>query len=102
MEEAFHQSTIKSYLSCPRSFRYQYLEGIQSPWRSSATVHGTVLHCMIERLHAWENRGRKIGDRRILIACYTYSFFFAIPLGFRWATNGILLKTAACHFLQFL
>ena len=52
MEVAFHQSTVKSYLSCPRSFKYRYHDQIQPKWRGSAAVHGTVLHRMIERLHS--------------------------------------------------
>lgn len=45
------QSTIKDYLLCPLMFRYRHVERIEPSWRSSAAMHGTTLHKLIELIH---------------------------------------------------
>ena len=45
------QSIIKSYLWCPASFRYRYIDKIPSTFRSIAAVHGSVLHQLIDEMH---------------------------------------------------
>ncbi|MDP8205122.1 MAG: PD-(D/E)XK nuclease family protein [Candidatus Electryonea clarkiae] len=51
-----HQSTIKSYLWCGRSFKYQYIDCIPQAFRNLAAVHGTVIHKIIHLMHTveWE------------------------------------------------
>ncbi|MDP8208086.1 MAG: PD-(D/E)XK nuclease family protein [Candidatus Electryonea clarkiae] len=51
-----HQSTIKSYLWCGRSFKYQYIDCIPPAFRNLAAVHGTLIHKIIHLMHTveWE------------------------------------------------
>ena len=51
MDTPLHQSDVKTYLRCPRSFHYRQTDDIQPAWRNAAAVHGTIIHRLIEQLH---------------------------------------------------
>ncbi|MCB2211363.1 PD-(D/E)XK nuclease family protein [bacterium] len=49
--DVLRQSIIKSYLWCPASFKYRYIDQTPSAFRSVAALHGRVLHQLIEEMH---------------------------------------------------
>ena len=51
MPETIRQSTIKSFLFCPRSYKYLQLDCMEPTFRNLAAIHGKVVHNLIHLLH---------------------------------------------------
>ena len=50
-QKGMRQSTVKSFLFCPRSFKYQHIDNMQAAFRNAAAVHGTVVHRLLHLIH---------------------------------------------------
>jgi len=50
-DKGMRQSTIKSFLFCPRAFKYQHIDNVQQAFRNAAAVHGTVVHRLLHLIH---------------------------------------------------
>ena len=50
-EKGMRQSTVKSFLFCPRAFKYQHIDNQQPAFRNAAAVHGTVVHRLLHLIH---------------------------------------------------
>ena len=61
MNQPLRQSSIKNYLFCPRSFKYQHIEDIQPAFRNVAMIHGSVVHKLLHMIHT-ENWNLNIAD----------------------------------------
>jgi putative RecB family exonuclease len=56
--ETISASQVVTYLLCPLKYRFQYVDRIEKPFRSSALAFGTSVHAAIEWFHRERIAGR--------------------------------------------
>ena len=56
MKRALRQSSLKTYLFCPRSYQLRFLEDTPPQFRNSKALFGSAIHELIRQMHAgdWE------------------------------------------------
>ena len=54
MKRAMRQSSLKTYLFCPRSYQLRFIEDTLPAFRNPKALFGSAIHELIRRMHAGE------------------------------------------------